>query len=117
MTRFLLAALLAFAAPAHAQRVSKLTAAKLAQICGNPRGVGLCDAYIAGVADALAGAKHYEAAAGGSDAGATCIPDSVSTATLRGTVGDYLRAHADMRDKPAAVPVVNALHAAYPCGH
>lgn len=101
---------------AEAQRVSKITAGKLAGICGSPQGVGMCDAYIAGVADALAGARHFEAAASnGADAGATCIPSEVSTATLRSTVGDYLRGHPDLRGKPAAVPVVDALHAAYPC--
>ncbi len=104
------------ATAADAQRVSKITAGKLAGICGSPQGVGMCDAYIAGVADALAGAKHFEAAASsGSDAGATCIPSEVSTATLRSTVGDYLRGHPDMRGKPAAVPVLDALHVAYPC--
>ena len=101
---------------ADAQRVSRITAGKLAEICGNPRGATLCDAYIAGVADALAGAKHFEAQASGNDGGATCIPQSVTAATLRSTVHDFFGAHADMRDKPAAVPVVDALHAAYPCG-
>lgn len=102
------------AAPAAAQRVSKITGSKLAAICGNPKGRTICDAYISGVADALAGAKHFESVAG-SDAGATCIPSSVSTDTLRGTVTDFLRAHRDMMEKPAAVPVVDALHAAYAC--
>lgn len=118
MTRTLLLCTLAIATigTAHAQRVSKITAGKLAGICGSPQGVGMCDAYIAGVADALAGAKHFEAAAAsGSDAGATCIPGEVSTATLRSTVADYLHGHPDLRGKPAAVPVVDALHAAYPC--
>ena len=101
---------------ADAQRVSRITAGKLAQICGNPRGTTLCDAYIAGVADALAGAKHFETQASGNDGGATCIPQSVTAATLRSTVHDYFGAHADTRDQPAAVPVVDALHAAYPCG-
>ncbi len=123
MNRTLLPAALALAlavaatgTAADAQRVSRITAGKLAGICGSPQGVQMCDAYIAGVADALAGAKHFEAAASnGSDAGATCIPSDVSTATLRSTVADYLRGHAESRGKPAAVPVVDALHAAYPC--
>jgi hypothetical protein len=110
------AALTAAFPAAHAQRVSKITAGKLAEICNAPKGRPLCDAYIAGVSDALAGAKHFEAAgANGSSAGATCIPSDVSTDTLRSTVHDFLAAHADMRGKPAAVPVVDALHAAYPC--
>ena len=110
------AGLILLANTADAQRVSKITAGKLAEICGSPKGRGLCDAYIAGVSDALAGAKHFEAASSnGSDVGATCIPADVSTDTLRSTVHDFLAAHADARGKPAAVPVVDALHAAYPC--
>lgn len=117
LTRVLAAvAVISIAAPgAHAQRVSRITAAKLASICGNARGLELCDAYIAGVADALAGAKHFETQASGNDGGATCIPQSVTAATLRSTVHDYFGAHPDARERPAAVPVVDALHAAYPC--
>ena len=120
MTRFFLllaaTAVIGTTTGAHAQRVSRISAGKLVEICGNMRQETLCDAYIAGVADALAGAKHFETQASGTDGGATCIPQIVTATTLRSTVRDFLNAHADMRDKPAAVPVVDALHAAYPCG-
>ena len=120
MNRFLpLAALtlaVALCTAAHAQRVSRITAGALAQICNDMRQEKLCDAYIAGVADGLAGAKHFDSqAAAGGGAGDTCIPQITSTTTLRSTVRDYLNAHPDMRGKPAAVPVVDALHGAYPC--
>ncbi len=119
MNRFLPAlasVLVATTGVADAQRVSRITAGQLAQICGDMRQEKLCDAYIAGVADGLAGAKHFDTQAAGGDAGDTCIPQIVSTTTLRSTVRDYLNSHPDMRGKPAAVPVVDALHGAYACG-
>lgn len=101
---------------AHAQRMSKLSGGKLAQICASSKGKEVCEGYISGVADGIAGIEHQtDRADATAFKGATCIPNDTTVAALRSTVVDYLRAHPDMAGKPAAVPTYESLHAAYPC--
>jgi hypothetical protein len=104
------------ASPAHAQRVSRLTGAKLLQICQNPRGKVVCEAYINGVADGMTSVqKQMSDTQGKAFAGSTCIPDATTSDQLHTTVTAYLSAHGDMLSKPAAVPTFEALHSAFPC--
>ena len=131
----LLAGLLA-AAPvaAHAQRLAPIKGGRLLGLCENGRTRVACDAYISGVAAGLAGGgpkirrgpgarvaggpgvEHMMSREQGKTcAGATCIPAPTSADALRSTVVDFLHAHAEDGDKPAAVPTFEALHAAYPC--
>ena len=109
----------AFALTAHAadaQRVSKLTGAKLLGACSNPKGKLICEAYISGVADGIAGSeKNMTRDQGHSFAGATCIPNDTTTDQIRSTVISYLHDHGDAASQPAAIPTFDALHAAYPC--
>ncbi len=117
MIRFvLLAAVLLAAGTADAQRVSRLTGTKLLGACQNPKGKLICEGYISGVADGIAGAeKNMTPDQGHSFAGATCIPNDTTADQLHATVVDYLKAHSDDLAKPAAIPTFDALHAAYPC--
>ncbi len=101
---------------ADAQRVSRLTGAKLLGACENPKGRLICEGYISGVGDGIAGAeKNMTAEQGHSFAGATCIPNDTTADQLHSTVVDYLKAHRDVLSQPAAIPTFDALHAAYPC--
>ncbi len=114
----LLACLLGAALPgaAQAQRLAPIKGGKLLQLCENGRARTVCDAYVSGVADGIAGLEHMMSKEQGHDfAGATCIPVSTSAETLRTTVIDFIRAHSEDQDKPAAVPTFEALHAAFPC--
>ena len=110
-------AALTLAAPlAHAQRISRLTGEKLLEACSSAKGKLICEGYISGVADGIAGAeKHMTKEQGQAFAGATCIPDATSANQLHQTVVSYLRAHPEAGSKPAVVPTYDALHDAYPC--
>ncbi len=113
-----LSATLAVSVPlaAQAQRLAPIKGGKLLSICENARSRTLCDAYVSGVADGIAGVEHMMSREQGQGfAGATCIPQSTSAETMRSTVVDYLHGHSDAIDKPAAVPTFDALHAAFPC--
>ncbi len=102
--------------PGEAQRLAPIKGGKLLALCQNARARTACDAYISGVSDGIAGVQHMMTdRQGQSFAGSTCIPDATSAETLRSTVVDYLSGHPDSRDKPAAVPTFDALHAAFPC--
>ncbi len=116
-TAALALAALTLAAPlAHAQRISRLTGEKLLEACSSAKGKLICEGYISGVADGIAGAeKHMTREQGQGFAGATCIPNETSANQLHQTVVSYLRAHADAGPKPAAVSTFDALHDAYPC--
>ena len=119
MIRALLLAACLFPAVAHAQRVSRLTGAKLLAICGNRAQGELCEAYISGVADGLVAVqKHMSDAEGRAFPASTCIPDGTTTAALRETVTTYLHTHADLLGRPAIFATYDALHANYACsGH
>ncbi len=109
-------ALLSTSVAAHAQRLSPIKAGKLLSLCENARSRTLCEAYVGGVADGIAGVQHMMSdQQGRAFAGSTCIPEGTGSGTLRSTVTDYLHAHTDAMDKPAAVPTFEALHAAFSC--
>ena len=119
MIRTLTVALAAItlAAPlAHAQRISRLTGEKLLETCSNPKGKLICEGYISGVADGIAGSeKNMTRAQGQAFAGATCIPNDTTINQMHATVVSYLRAHPEDGAKPAAVSTFSALHDAFPC--
>lgn len=95
------------AAPAHAQRVSKVTGNSLLGLCSATDVKG-CDAYVSGVADALAEAGETRAA---------CIPASVTTQQLRDVVIKALRDQPQNREMPGGRLTVHAFEKAWPCHH
>lgn len=115
-TAIVLAALTLAAPLAHAQRISRLTGEKLLEACSSPKGKLICEAYISGVGDGIAGSEKNMTRAQGQDfAGATCIPNDTTANQLHQTVVSYLRAHPEAGAKPAAISTFAALHDAYPC--
>lgn len=107
---------LAFAAPAHAQRLSPLTAEKFGQICSSPKGTMICDAYITGMADAGALAKLNAKSEGDSAAVAGfCVPDGETAAGMRSHVVSWLKTHRDVLSQPVGKSVFAALHDSYAC--
>ena len=105
---------LAFAGPAGAQRLSPVTGEALAKLCAGKAVTG-CDAYVSGVSDAgeLLGRSGPEPA--GRGAARFCIPADVKGAALRQTVLAWAEGHPEDGRQPAAMLVVHALHASYPC--
>lgn len=113
----LAAALLAAAAPAAAQRISKVDGNRLLILCGkgNPMpfspgappsaGRQECEAYISGVADMLANDTPRRA----------CIPTNVEMGQLRQVVLKALANHPEATQQPAARLVPRALAEAFPC--
>lgn len=104
----------ALAGPAQAQRLSKIDGGALTKLCTGRTPVG-CDAYVSGVADAaeLLGRSNPEPTE--HDAVRFCIPADTTGTALRGTVTAWADGHdADLK-LPAAMLVVHALHASYPC--
>ncbi|MBV1836582.1 Rap1a/Tai family immunity protein [Acetobacter estunensis] len=118
-TALLIAALGLFGAEAaHAQRVSPLTAGSFGRICtrGAAAGNEICDAYISGMADAVALAKINDRNEGDPNAPAGfCVPASETGPSMRSKVIAWLRAHRDVLQKPVGEGVFMALHDAYPC--
>lgn len=104
---------------AQAQRVSPLTGASFGRICTRtgPAGAQTCDAYITGMADAVALAKVNERNQGDANAPTGfCIPQTETGAAMRGKVLSWLKAHEEALKKPVGEGVFMALHEAYPCG-
>jgi len=102
---------------AHAQRLSSMQAGRFGQICSRPAGKAVCDAYIAGVADAGALSRLNAKGEGDADAVAGfCIPDSETTDAMRNHVVSWLRAHKDVLNQPVGKSVFAALHDSYACG-
>ncbi len=107
MTRLVLClALCGWAGAASAQRVSTVDGNKLLGFCTSKATVG-CDAYISGVADAIAAAGPGKAAA--------CIPSSVTGAQLRSVMVKYLKNHPESRELKAGELTIKALGQAFPC--
>ncbi len=112
---------LAFALPAHAQRFSKVDGNRLLQMCETrapaplrpgltaPPGRLQCEAYISGIADAIAAAGPGRAAA--------CIPLAVTTPQLVAVVLKDLRARPEATERPAGALATEALARAFPCAH
>ncbi|MBS1035343.1 Rap1a/Tai family immunity protein [Gluconobacter cerinus] len=120
--KFFSAALLAVglvtiaAAPAHAQRVSKVSGKALGNMCSASKSTALCDAYLAGVMDSEVWSKKYDSYA--DDAGAPvafCVPVSETTTQVRGKLISWLHAHNDALTQSGGKAVYRALHDAYPC--
>ena len=99
-------ALIGWAGAASAQRVSTVDGNKLLGFCSAKATVG-CDAYISGVADAIAAAGPGKAQA--------CIPSSVTGTQLRGVMVKYLRSHPESRELKAGALTIKALGQAFPC--
>ena len=91
---------------AHAQRLSKVSGAKLMGICNAGRSTD-CDAYLSGVADAIGAA--------GRDHAPACIPDAVTGVQLREVVKKFLRDHPQDMQQPAGELVTHAFAADFPC--
>ncbi|MCH4089837.1 Rap1a/Tai family immunity protein [Acetobacter sp.] len=115
-TVLLLASGLFAADAAMAQRVSPMTSGNFGRICTRPAGASVCDAYISGVADAGALAKINDRNEGDPNAPAGfCVPATETSATMRGKVITWLKAHKDVLQKPVGEGVFAALHDSYPC--
>jgi hypothetical protein len=91
--------------PAEAQRVSTITGNRLMMLCHTADSTG-CDAYLAGVADAIAEEPPPHLA---------CIPSVVTTQQLRAVVLKLLHDEPDKRALPAAEIVVHAYGKAFAC--
>ncbi|MBS1028846.1 Rap1a/Tai family immunity protein [Gluconobacter albidus] len=104
------------AAPAHAQRVSKVSGKALGQMCSSKSSIGMCDAYLSGLMDGEAWAKKYDSFAHDESAPvAFCVPAQQTAPQVRGLVVAWLRAHNDALTEPAGKAVYRALHDTYPC--
>ena len=112
MMRLVLVGAIVFGAGAvQAQRVSKVDGSRLMSLC-SAHEAGECDAYLAGVADAIA--KQGETLPTGTKPLA-CIPAAVKTAQMREVVVKYLRGHPQSREEKGADLTVKAFAAAFPC--
>ena len=109
-----LPALLALAGPARAQRLSPVTWEALMKLCTSKTPVG-CDAYVSGVSDEAELIGRSGAEAGDHDAVQFCIPADVKGSALRQTVVAWAQAHGEDSKLPAAMLVVHAFRASFPC--
>jgi Rap1a immunity proteins len=82
-----------------------VTGNKLFSLC-SPEIRDACHAYIVGVVDALS----FHGPEGG-----FCLPSLVSNGQLTDIATSYMRAHPEIREKPAAYLVKLALTEAFPC--
>ncbi|MBB2201663.1 Rap1a/Tai family immunity protein [Gluconacetobacter tumulisoli] len=116
----LLAAGLALGLPAGsalAQRVSPLQGGRFLQLCTRAPSVGICDAYISGLADAVALTHVYDKNEGDKTAPTGfCVASGVSSAEMRTKVVTWLKGHSDQLTSPVGGLVFTALHESYPCG-
>ena len=103
---FLCLALIGWAGAAAAQRVSNVDGNKLLGFCTAKATVG-CDAYLSGVADAIAAEGPGKAPA--------CIPNAVTGTQLRDVMVKYLRAHPETRELKAGKLTIMGLGQAFPC--
>ena len=109
-----LATVLALAGPARAQRLSPVQGEALMKLCTGKTTVG-CDAYVSGLSDEaeLMGRSNGEPT-DRSDM-QFCIPADVKGSALRQTVVAWGQAHSEDAKLPAAMLVVHALRASFPC--
>ena len=96
----------AAAGTAHAQRESRVTGAKLLSLCSASNAAN-CDAYLSGVADAVAaqGPQHAP----------FCIPDAVTGKQLREVAVKYLHDHPQELELKAGTVATHAFSAAFAC--
>jgi hypothetical protein len=97
---------LGYAGAAAAQRVSTVDGNKLLGYC-TAKATVACDAYISGVADAIAAQGPGKAPA--------CIPTAVTGTQLRDVTIKYLKAHPESRQLKAGALTIRALSQAFPC--
>ena len=109
-----LPALAALAAPARAQRLSPVTGESLMKLCTSATPVG-CDAYVSGVSDMGELLERSSAEPADHADAQFCIPADVTGKALRATVIAWAQGHAGDAKLPAAMLVVHAFHASYPC--
>ncbi|MGI4978054.1 MAG: Rap1a/Tai family immunity protein [Janthinobacterium lividum] len=109
-----LAAVLALAGPARAQRLSPVTGEALMKLCTSKTPVG-CDAYVSGVSDEAELLGRSNAEPTDSNAMQFCIPADVKGTALRQTVVAWAQAHSEDSKLPAAMLVVHAFRASFPC--
>ena len=109
-----LAALLGMAGPARAQRLSPVTGEALMKLCTSKTPVG-CDAYVSGVSDEAELLGRSNAEPTDRDAMQFCIPADVKGSALRQTVVAWAQAHGEDSKLPAAMLVVHAFRASFPC--
>ena len=98
-------ALFAAVLPAHAQRVSKIDGNRLMGLCTGKE-PKLCEAYVSGVADAIAEEGPARRA---------CLPTTVVTQQMVDVVVKYLRNTPEQRDRSGAYLSYHALEKAWPC--
>jgi hypothetical protein len=94
------------AGAAQAQRISKVDGNRLLSIC-TATAPAECDAYLAGVADAIE--------AGGRAKAAACIPKAVTGVQLRDVVVKYIRGNPQTRELKGGLLTFKAYTAAFPC--
>jgi hypothetical protein len=99
------------ASSAHAQRVSTVNGGKLLSLCTG-KSVVPCDAYISGVADAVAATGSM---AGDTKSLGICVPKATTGAQMREAVVKSLRANPDDNSRSAVELVLRALQASYGC--
>jgi len=109
-----LVAVLALAGPARAQRLSPVTGEALMKLCTGKVVVG-CDAYVSGVADEAELLGRSNAEPTDRSPMQFCIPADVKGTALRQTVVAWAQAHSEDSKLPAAMLVVHAFRASFPC--
>ena len=120
MTRgILIAGLCLIAWPAAAQRLTNISTQALGADCNGAQGrEEQCSSYIDGIADTVAFFQRLRPADGSKGPplpAYTCVPNNVTGAQLRSTVGGWIRAHSDKGREQASGAVMEALHDAFPC--
>jgi hypothetical protein len=98
--------LAAICGTAHAQRESNVNGAKLLGFCTAKVPVN-CDAYLSGVADAIAAEGQAHAAA--------CIPIAVTGTQLREVLIKYLHDHPEQLQLKAGLLTTRAFAEAFAC--
>ena len=99
-------AVLIVSGAAHAQRESKVTGTKLLSLC-TASAAANCDAYLSGVADAIAAEGPAHAPA--------CIPDAVTGRQLRDVVVKYIHDHPQEQELKAGTIAMHAYAGAFAC--
>jgi hypothetical protein len=99
-------AALLLASTAQAQRVSKVSGNELLKICSAASKAN-CDAYLSGVADAIA--------TGGRAGAEACIPVGATGTELRDVVTKFLHDQPQMLHEKAGKVSISAFAKAYPC--
>jgi hypothetical protein len=73
----------------------------------------ICDAYVEGVTDTIAGVNALEA--NGLAIPSACLPKGIAPEQVRAVVVQYLIANPAIRHLAAASHALSALQAAFPC--